>query len=44
LGEVKSFQQSVRDVDPKELDAAIEKAVLAAKKVTAKKLKARKTK
>jgi prevent-host-death family protein len=30
--EVKSFQQSVGDVDPKELDAAIEEAVLAAKK------------
>ncbi|MGO9016767.1 MAG: type II toxin-antitoxin system Phd/YefM family antitoxin [Syntrophobacteraceae bacterium] len=43
-GEVKSFQQSVRDVDPKELDAAIEEAVLAAKKVTAKKLKARQSK
>ncbi len=42
--EVKSFQQSVGDVDPKELDAAIEEAVLAAKKVTAKKLKARQSK
>ena len=42
--EVKSFQQSVRDVDPKELDAAIEEAVLAAKKMTAKKLKARQSK
>ena len=42
--EVESFQQSVRDVDPKELDAAIEEAVLAAKKVTAKKLKARQSK
>lgn len=41
--EVKSFQQSVRDVDPKDLDAAIEEAVLAARKVSAKKLKARKT-
>ena len=41
--EVKSFQQSVRDVDPKDLDAAIEEAVLAAGKVSAKKLKARKT-
>ncbi len=43
-GEVKSFQQSIRDVDPNELDSAIEKAVLAAKKVTAKKLKARRSK
>ena len=42
--EVKSFQQSVRDVDPEELDAAIEEAVLAAKKVTARKLKARQSK
>ena len=39
--EVSSFQESVKDVDPKELDAAIEEAVTAAKKVTAKKLKAR---
>src|SRR5208283_2738599 len=42
--EVESFQQSVKDVDPKELDAAIEEAVSAAKKVTAKKLNARQTK
>ena len=42
--EVESFQQSVRDVDPGELDAAIEAAVLAAKKVTAKRLKARQSK
>ena len=42
--EVESFQQNVRDVDPKELDTAIEEAVLAAKKVTAKKLKARQSK
>ncbi|MGA3114650.1 MAG: type II toxin-antitoxin system Phd/YefM family antitoxin [Syntrophobacteraceae bacterium] len=42
--EVKIFQQSVKDVDHKELDAAIEEAVLTAKKVTAKKLKARQTK
>jgi len=42
--EVIIFQQSVRDVEPKELDAAIEEAVLAAKKVTAKKLKARPSK
>ena len=39
-GEVKSFQQSASDVDPQELDSAIEEAVLAARKVTAKKLKA----
>ena len=42
--EVKSFQQSVKDVDPQEVDAAIEEAVLAAKKVTAKKLKIRQSK
>ncbi len=42
--EVKSFQQSVGDVDPRELDSAIEEAVLAAKKVTAKKLKTRQSK
>ena len=42
--EVIIFQQSVRDVEPKELDAAIEEAVLAAKKGTAKKLKARPSK
>ena len=42
--EVKILQQSVKDVDHKELDAAIEEAVLTAKKVTAKKLKARQTK
>ena len=42
--EVKRFQQSVKDVDPRELDTAIEEAVLTAKKVTAKKLKARQTK
>jgi prevent-host-death family protein len=39
--EVKTFQESVEDVDPKELDAAIEEAVTAAKRVTGKKLKAR---
>jgi prevent-host-death family protein len=42
--EVKRFQESVRDVDPEELNAAIEEAVLEAKKVTAKKLKPRQTK
>jgi hypothetical protein len=42
--EVKRFQESVGEVDPKELDAAIEDAVLEAKKVTAKKLKPRQTK
>jgi prevent-host-death family protein len=42
--EVKSFQQSVKDVDPKEVDAAIEEAVLEAKKATAKKLKSRQSK
>lgn len=41
--EVKTFQESVKDADPAELDAAIEEAVRAAKKVTAKKLKAHKT-
>jgi prevent-host-death family protein len=39
--EVRTFQESVKDADPEELDAAIEEAVRAAKKVTAKKLKAR---
>jgi prevent-host-death family protein len=38
--EVSSFQESVKDVDPKELDAAIEEAVIAAKRVTARELKA----
>jgi len=42
--EVERFQQSVKDVDTKELDAAIDKAVSAAKKVTAIKLNARQTK
>lgn len=42
--EVKSFQESVKDVDPKEVDAAIEEAVSAAKKVTAKRLKIRQAK
>ena len=42
--EVERFQQSVKDVDAKELDAAIDKAVSAAKKVTAEKLSARQTK
>jgi prevent-host-death family protein len=40
-GMVKEFQKSVKDVDPKELDGAIEEAVQAAKKETAVKLKAR---
>jgi prevent-host-death family protein len=40
--EVKTFQESVKDVDPGELDAAIEEAVAAAKKSTARKLKSRK--
>ena len=42
--EVKSFQQSVRDVDPKEVDAAIEEAVLEAGKATAEKIKIRQSK
>lgn len=42
--EVASFQQSVKDVDPKELDAAIEEAVLATKKVGLNKLKTRQAK
>jgi prevent-host-death family protein len=42
--EVKSFQQSVRDVDPKEADAAIEEAVLEAGKATAEKIKIRQSK
>jgi prevent-host-death family protein len=42
--EVESFQQGVKDEDPKELDAVIEQAVSAAKKVTSKKLNARQTK
>ena len=42
--EVKSFQQSVRDVDPKEVDAAIEEAVLEAGKTTAEKIKIRQSK
>lgn len=42
--EVKSFQQSVTDVDPKELDAVIEEAVMAAREVAAKKIKARQAK
>jgi len=40
--EVKTFQESVKDVDPGELDAAIEEAVAGAKKSTARKLKSRK--
>jgi prevent-host-death family protein len=39
--EVRSFQESVKDADPEELDRAIEEAVAAAKKGTAKKFKAR---
>jgi AbrB family looped-hinge helix DNA binding protein len=38
---VKEIRQSVKDVDPQELSTVIEEAVAAAKKTTAKKLKAR---
>ncbi|MHC1727270.1 MAG: AbrB/MazE/SpoVT family DNA-binding domain-containing protein [Syntrophobacteraceae bacterium] len=38
---VDEIRASVKDVDPEDLDATISEAVLAAKKVTAKKLKAR---
>jgi AbrB family looped-hinge helix DNA binding protein len=38
---VDELRESVKDVDPQELDDAIKEAVAAAKKVTAKKLKAR---
>jgi prevent-host-death family protein len=39
--EVRTFQESVKDANLEELDVAIAEAVTAAKKVTAKKLKAR---
>ncbi|MFZ2445738.1 MAG: type II toxin-antitoxin system Phd/YefM family antitoxin [Syntrophobacteraceae bacterium] len=39
--EVESFQESVRDVDPQALDAAVEEAVIAAGKATAGKIKPR---
>ncbi len=38
---VKEFQKSVKDVEPQELDAAIEEAIQAAKRETAAKIKAR---
>lgn len=38
---IDEIRTSVKDVDPEELEATIAKAVQAAKKVTAKKLKAR---
>ncbi len=38
---VESFQLRVEDVDPKEMDGAIQEAVLAAKKATAERLKVR---
>lgn len=40
---MQEFQESVKDVDPQELDEAIEEAVQAAKKETAAKIKARQT-
>jgi prevent-host-death family protein len=39
FSEVRTFQESVRDADPDQVDAAIEEAVRAAKKATSKKLK-----
>jgi AbrB family looped-hinge helix DNA binding protein len=38
---VEEFRESVKDVDPEELDEALKEAVAEAKKATAKKLKAR---
>ena len=36
------FRESLKDADPQELEAALDEAVKAAKKVTAKRIKARK--
>lgn len=40
---MREFQENLKDVDPQELDEAIEEAVQAAKKETAAKIKARQT-
>ena len=42
FGMVNEFRESVKDADPQELKAALDEALSAAKKVTARKIKARK--